>query len=79
MFSRPLDPRTDSIYSPKKNTPGACLIVPADSLLPCHTHPQGYCQGIRNRNADVRGTHSPSAEGTKTNQSVQLLTLQKVS
>ena len=39
---------------------GACLVLPADSPLPCHTHPQGYCQGTGKRNVDVYGTHSPS-------------------
>lgn len=48
------------------NIPGACLVVPADSPLPCHIHPQGYYQGTGNRNADVPGKHLPSAKG-KTN------------
>lgn len=58
---RPYKP--DASILPKENTPGACLVVPADSPLPCHTHPQGYCQGTGNRNADVYGTRSPSAKG----------------
>lgn len=67
---RPSKPNT-SVLS-KENTPGACLGVPADSPLPCHTHPQGYCQGTGNRNADAHGTHSPSDKG-KTNQLNSLL------
>lgn len=65
--ARPLDPVSlPRLYSPRKKIPGACLVIPVDSPLPCHTHPQGYCQGTGNRNADVLDTHLPSAKGKTT-------------